>query len=239
MKGIRTWVQFPSPPPLLIKLYKYKDKDMNKIIYLIRHSGTFVKINGYDNLPFEDQSKNMILSVYAERKAEKLGKTPEFNNIDAVYCSNSVRAIATAKYISFQNNDISLNVQDELNERKFGVKYIEELPDGFIQKQFEDDSYKLENGESLKEVNLRIKKYIENEILSCNNYSKVAIVMHGIAIMTYLKKFCNVTFNNDVFKVTYNNKVIYNSVLKAPEVFKLEFDDKNNVVDIENIKVGD
>ena len=63
--------------------------------------------------------------------------------------------------------------------------------------------------------------------------------MHGIAIMTYLKNFCNVTFNNDVFKVTYNNKVIYNSVLKAPEVFKLEFDDKNNVVDIENIKVGD
>lgn len=209
---------------------------MNKIVYLIRHSGPFVKINGYDKLPFEIQSNNMILSADAERKAKKLSKLPELNNIDAVYCSNSVRAIATAKYIAYQNNDISLNVQDELNERKFGIKYINELPNGFIQKQFEDESYKLENGESLKEVNLRIKKYIENEILNSNNYSKVAIVMHGIAIMTYLKNFCNVTFDKDVFKVMYSNKVIYNSVLKAPEVFKLEFNEEKNIVNIENVK---
>lgn len=212
---------------------------MNKIVYLIRHSGPFVKINGYDKLPFEIQSNNMILSADAEKKAEKLSKLPELNNIDAVYCSNSARAIATAKYIAYQNNDISLNVQDELNERKFGIKYINELPNGFIQKQFEDESYKLENGESLKEVNLRIKKYIENEILNSNNYAKVAIVMHGIAIMTYLKNFCNVTFNNDVFKVLYSNKVIYNSVLKAPEVFKLEFNEEKNIVNIENVDVGD
>lgn len=34
-----------------------------KIIYLIRHSGLFVKLQNFDNEPFAEISKNMILSV--------------------------------------------------------------------------------------------------------------------------------------------------------------------------------
>lgn len=206
---------------------------MNKIIYLIRHSGPFVKINDYENLPFEEQSKNMILSVQAEKKAKIVSKISQLKNLDAVYSSNSSRAIETAKYITYENN-LNLNVENSLNERKFGIKYISELPDGYINRQFEDENYKLENGESLAQVKKRIKSFVD-KILEVNSIKRVGIVLHGIGIMAYIQCFCDVIFKDDSFKITFNNKVVFNNVMKAPEVFKLEFDENKSMVSIENI----
>ena len=38
-------------------------------------------------------------------------------NIDLIWCSNYVRAIATSKYIAYENN-ININIDERLNERK-------------------------------------------------------------------------------------------------------------------------
>lgn len=206
---------------------------MNKIIYLIRHSGPFVKINDYENLPFEEQSKNMILSVEAEKKAEIISKISELQNLDAVYSSNSSRAIETAKYIAYENN-INLNVENDLNERKFGVKYISELPNGYIKRQFEDESYKLKNGESLFEIKARIKNFVE-DILENDNINRVGIVLHGIGLMAYIQSLAYVVFRDDYFKIIFNDKVVFNNIMKAPEIFKLEFDENKSIVSIENV----
>lgn len=205
---------------------------MNKVIYLIRHSGPFVKINDYENLPFEEQSKNMILSVEAEKKAEIVSKIPELKNLDAIYCSNSSRAIETAKYIAYENS-LNLNVENDLNERKFGIMYINEIPDGYIKRQFEDENYKIKNGESLVEVKERIKNFID-DILE-NNINRVGIVLHGIGLMAYIQNFADVVFKNDAFKITFNNNIVFNNIMKTPEIFKLEFDKNKDVVSIENV----
>jgi 2,3-bisphosphoglycerate-dependent phosphoglycerate mutase len=206
---------------------------MNKVIYLIRHSGPFVKINDYENLPFEEQSKNMILSVEAEKKAEIVSKISELKNLDAIYCSNSSRAIETAKYIAYENS-LKLNVVNALNERRFGIKYINELPEGYIKRQFEDENYKLKNGESLFEVKARIKDFV-NEILENDSINRVGIVLHGIGLMAYIQCFCDVLFKEDNFKITFNNNIVFNNIMKAPEIFKLEFDKNKNIVSIENV----
>lgn len=205
---------------------------MSKVIYLIRHSGPFVKINNYENLPFEEQSKNMILSVEAEKKAEIVSKIPELKNLDAIYCSNSSRAIETAKYIAYENS-LNLNVVNDLNERKFGIMYINEIPDGYIKRQFEDENYKIKNGESLVEVKERIKNFID-DILE-NNINRVGIVLHGIGLMAYIQNFADVVFKNDAFKITFNNNIVFNNIMKTPEIFKLKFDKNKNVVSIENV----
>ena len=206
---------------------------MNKTIYLIRHSGPFVKINGYENLPFEEQSKNMILSVEAEKKAELVSKISELKNLDAVYCSNSSRAIETAKYIAHENS-LKLNVVNDLNERKFGIKYLNELPDGYIKRQFEDENYKLKNGESLFEVKARIENFVD-DILENDNINRVGIVLHGIGLMAYIQSLAYVVFRDDYFKIIFNDKVVFNNIMKAPEIFKLEFDENKSIVSIENV----
>ena len=63
------------------------------------------------------QNEKAFLSVSGEKKAEELSKHFELHNIDAVYSSNYVRALETAKYIALENNTI-INVDDRFNERK-------------------------------------------------------------------------------------------------------------------------
>ena len=88
------------------------------IIYLIRHSEQ-MRITGTYAASEDAQLKNekIILSIEGERKAKELSEKEELNNIDVLYSSNYVRAIATAKYIADKNN-ISINVDERLGERK-------------------------------------------------------------------------------------------------------------------------
>lgn len=88
------------------------------IIYLIRHSEQ-LKMKGSYLASEDEQVKNekIILSIEGERKAKEFSEKEELKNIDVLYSSNYVRAIATAKYIA-GNNNIDINVDDRLGERK-------------------------------------------------------------------------------------------------------------------------
>lgn len=205
---------------------------MKKIIYLIRHSGPFVDLVYNNKITFEETSKNMILSVEAEEKIKKLSEITELQNIDVIYSSSSARAIASAKYIAHKNN-LPINIEDNFNERIFGIKFIEELPEKFIVNQFKDEIYKLPNGESLKDVKQRLIKGI-NKILEDDNHQRTVIVLHGIALMTFIKLYCNVEYDEKTFKITKDDKILYDDMIKAPDLFKLEIEN-NKLITLENI----
>lgn len=211
---------------------------MNKLVYCIRHAGSFVKINQGKTPTFFEQNVDMILSVDAEEKARKMSEAKQLQNIDSVYCSNSVRAIQTAKYIAYKNGNMEVNVENALNERCFGVKYIKELPCDYIKRQYDDFDYKLENGESINEVKERITRFIDENIL-VKNFSKVAVVLHGVNLTAYLTNFCKVSFLNDQFKILFNNDLVYDGILKSPDIFELEFDYNNKIQSVKNIKIGE
>lgn len=87
-------------------------------IYLIRHSEQLKIENEFENDENSQISnEKIILSVEGERKAQELSQIKELNNIDVLWSSNYVRAIATAKYIAQQNN-IEINIDKNFNERK-------------------------------------------------------------------------------------------------------------------------
>ena len=87
-------------------------------VYLIRHSDQ-LKIENKIVKNEESQISNekIILSVEGEKKAQEISKLKELNNIDILWSSNYVRAIATAKYIAEQNH-IEINIDESFNERK-------------------------------------------------------------------------------------------------------------------------
>lgn len=205
---------------------------MNKTLYLIRHSSPFVEIENYDdyeNVLWEEYNKNMILSVLGEEKASKLCCIEELKNIKNIYSSNSFRAISTAKYLS-ESNHTKIKLDDRINERIFGVKYLNELPKDFTERSFLDKNYKIKNGESLNDMDCRFNEFIK-EVLNKDN-DKTIIVIHGIMLLSYLQNNCDFEFENGKTFANYNNKIIVNEKPKSPGVYKITYQDAK-VVDID------
>ena len=208
------------------------------IVYISRHSQPFRKLLGEYKVNEIEQIRNEknSLSVDGEKYADQMSNCPELLNVESLYSSHYVRAMATAKYIA-EKNGIELNVDERLGERRFGVNNISELPSTFFEDQFRNWDYKLTNGESVNEVSKRMNEAL-SEILDVNRDKKIAIISHGTAISAMLKKWCNIKLNEEtkLVDIYFNNKLVFDGNWKCPELFKLEFDDNNNLISIKNIK---
>lgn len=204
------------------------------IIYLMRHSrGNFERTFINTDESFQIENEKYILSVEGERKAKKYAKLDELKNIDYVVSSNYVRAMSTAKYIAHFNN-IPLYIDDDFNERKFGVDDIRKIPQDFFKKQMEDENYKLDNGESRLEVKKRMLKGLV-KVMKKNLDKRIVIVSHASSIAFMLTKWCRVEMIDSKYVIKFKDKIILNG-FDAPELLKLEFDDKHKLVNITKIK---
>ncbi len=205
-----------------------------KYIYLIRHSSPFVEIenyNDYKNVLWDEYNKNMILSVEGEEKAKKLCDIKELKNIKNIYSSNSFRAIGTAKYLSELNNT-KIKLDDRINERNLGVKYINDLPDDYTKHSFNDKNFKVYDGETLNDVDSRFNDFIK-DILKEND--KTILVIHGIILLSFLQNNCEFEYNENKILVKYNNEVIIDGNPKSPGVYKIVYNDDNKIIQISNI----
>jgi len=201
---------------------------------LIRHSAPFVDIDNYEdykNVKWCNYNRNMILSVKGEENAKKLCNVEELKNIDDIYASDSFRAIGTAKYISEQN-DLKIKLDSRINERDFGVERIADLPDNFNKLSFDNKNFKINKGESLNNVDNRFKSFI-NDILDTNS-SKFVIILHGIILLSYLETICNdFKFDGKNFDIKFKNNIILNGIPKNPSIYKIEFNENREIINVE------
>lgn len=95
---------------------------MTTTIYLIRHSIPFKEHIGAKNAneSILIENEKSPLSIAGEKLAEEKSLQEEFKNLDIVYSSNYVRAMATAKYFASVNN-LKVNIDESFNERIHGV----------------------------------------------------------------------------------------------------------------------
>ena len=210
-------------------------------VYLIRHS---VRFNSNKILQYNtNQNKTLknekiILSVEGERRAEILSNEKELQNIDIVYTSNCVRTLQTAKYL-LKKQDLGVNIDERFDEKRTGKPNDDIVKDWWL-KQYIDENYKPEGGESQKEVRLRFTEAF-NDVLKANKGKRIAIFSHGYAITFFLMTWCKFKYNTikDNLQFYFRNKKIFDKKLNAPEVFKLEFDENNKIIDITNIEFKD
>lgn len=205
--------------------------EKSTVVYLIRHSEQ-LKINGIKNLKEEEQISNekIILSVDGEKKAFEISQIEEMSKIDAIWSSNYVRAISTAKYIA-DRNEIPINIEKDLGERKLGnLKTLQELGKDkkytYTKEQLLDDKLKNKDGESREEVNRRMSIFL-NKILDENRGGRVALVSHGAAIKYLLMNWCML---DEFVNIRYKDKIID---IKSPGIVKMKFVGRN----LENLKV--
>ncbi len=202
-------------------------------IYLIRHSEPFKDHRGIeeDNESLLFKNIKTPLSIYGEKYAEEISLNDEFSNIDIVWSSNYVRAMSTAKYFAYKNN-LKVNISDQLGERIHGVDSWDQLPEDFERHQFEDFNYKIGTGECGNEVKERLLNFI-NRLLDNNKGKRIIVVGHATATAFLLSNWMNINYSGNY---SFNEKEIFNGVWNYCETFKLEFDDNNNLINIENIK---
>ncbi len=208
---------------------------METVVYLIRHSevtphANIKNISMHDNR--QSSNEKAFLSVSGEKRAEKLSKHKELQNIDAVYSSTYVRCLETAKYIALENNTI-INIDDRLNERKIGE--IGEMTNTeFERLQRKDFDFKLSGGESLNQTKKRVVEAMKN-ILMFEAGNRVAIVSHAVAITTLLTAWCETGYNvDDNIILSYEDETIIDGRYTAPMMFKVTFDGMN-VKEVKNI----
>ena len=208
-------------------------------IYLIRHSvrmpiSNIESCNTYQNNVI--RYEKIILNSEGEKRAKLLCEKSELQNIDVLYTSNCVRTLQTAKYMMELQN-LKANIDERLDERRVGVPNNDLYPDWF-ERQYLDENYKTEGGESQKEVRERIDNII-SEILKKYKNKRIAIFTHGYAITFYLLKYCKLlSIDDKKLKLEFNNKIVFNKILNAPELFKLEFDN-DKLINIELIEFDD
>lgn len=206
---------------------------METTIYLMRHSEPLKSHMGI-RLTKESllqENEKAPLSINGEKRAEEFAKKDEFKDLNSVWSSNYVRAMSTAKYFASANN-LKVNIDERLNERRHGVMSYDELPIDFEEKQINDINYKVGNGENQKEVQGRMFAALQ-DILNANRGKRVVIISHATAITFLLKKWCD---------IQYPNKYIFQDLFfdgdwDYLETFKLTFDENNNLISINNMKI--
>lgn len=172
-------------------------------------------------------SEKAFLSVSGEKEAEKLSKNKNLEGFDAIYSSNYVRTLETAKYIALENNTV-IHIDDRFNERIIGNLEPMEVSELRVL-QAKNFDFKLPNGESLNEVKKRSQKALK-ELLNNEIGNKVLILSHPITIMAILTTWCEMGFNFESDMIlSYNDKTIVDSNFNFSNIIKLEFDDMNLV----------
>lgn len=172
------------------------------------------------------------LSIEGENKAESLTKLEELQEVGVIYSSGYASAIATSKYIA-EKLELSINVDNKLNERKIGL--LEDKTLRFFKEQQEHDfNYRLSGGESINSTKTRITNAI-NAILNNNKDSNILVVTHSTAIMSYLLNYCEKGYNlDDRLILNYNDNVIVDGTTTGLDIFKIEIEN-TEITNIEKI----
>lgn len=195
----------------------------------MRHSEPFkpTNINNSDSL--QQQNEKWPLTISGEKRAEQMSQNRELSDFDIVVSSHYVRAIATAKYFAKDK----VLVDESFGERKFGVNTWKELPQDFERKQFTDFDYHLETGESLNDV-IKREYHSLTDILNQYGNKKVLIVGHATAFTALFYKWCGIENTNNY---VFHGHTFFDGKWDYCETFKLEFDNDNKLISIENMKV--
>ncbi|WP_270641951.1 histidine phosphatase family protein [Paraclostridium sordellii] len=184
---------------------------MNKI-YFVRHAKPDFSVHDDLTRPLTDKgiidSKNIC-----EFLKEK--------SINKIYSSPYKRAIDTLKELA-QNLNIKIEVVDDFRERKISNIWIEDF-NKFSKSQWENFEYKLNDGESLNEVQSRNIKAL-HKILNENSNQNIVIGTHGTALSTIINYY-DKTF--DYLSFTKIKDVM-------PFIVCMEFE-KTNVLNIDYI----
>ncbi len=184
-------------------------------IYFVRHAQPDFNVKCDITRPLTDKGIKDCIKVLEFFKDK---------NIDIIFSSPYKRAIDTIKpFANFIHKDIK--IVEDFKERKIDSCWIEDF-EQFSKKQWEDFNYKLTDGESLKEVQDRNIKELNNLLHNFNDKT-LLVGTHGTALSTIIN--------------FYDKSFLYESFKKIkdimPLIVKFEFFDNKQLKSIKYYKI--
>lgn len=166
---------------------------MNNItaVYFVRHAAP--NYNNHDDMTRE-------LTVQGLRDRKLVTDFLSDKNIYVALSSPYKRAVDTIKEFA-DLKKLQIQLIDDFRERKVGNEWIENFND-FCKKQWKDFDFKLSDGESLKEVQRRNIRALNNA-LEIHKGKNIVIGSHGTALSTVINFFDN-SFGYDEFNEIKN-----------------------------------
>ena len=149
---------------------------MNRV-YFVRHAKPDFSI--HDDL-------TRPLTQEGLKDSKKVAEYFRDKNVSKIYSSPYKRSIDTIKEVS---NIFKLDIEivEDFRERKISNDWIEDFT-SFTQNQWNDFEYKLNNGETLNEVQCRNIREL-HRILMENNEQNIIIGTHGTALSTIINYY--------------------------------------------------
>lgn len=148
-------------------------------VYFIRHAEPdFDHYNDYER-GLSDKGKQDRYLVSSFLKDKK---------IHAVFSSPYLRAVETVRPFA-ESQNLSIQLVDDFRERKITDHWIADF-DSFARQQWQDFTYKLPDGESLKDVQLRNISAL-NQLLISNAGQNIVVGIHGTALSTIIHYYDN------------------------------------------------
>lgn len=160
-------------------------------VYFVRHAQSDNTVRDDRSRPLTDEGKNDTRSV-----AELL----KSRNIGFIASSPYIRTIDTVGLYSLWTG-LDVNIYEDLRERNAGGWHGDRFFD-FIEKQWADFDYHIEDGESLREVQERNIRALK-DLLAEHDGENIAVATHGTALSTMLNYYYP-RFDFECFKKIVN-----------------------------------
>lgn len=194
-------------------------------IYLLRHGET--EYNKH-NLYIGGKTSNLPINETGILQSKKLGDWFLKNNIlfDHAFCSTATRAKQTLEHILEKTLITSVQYSKDLEELSQGDWEGQLRENIYTPEQLRiinSNNYKFKapNGESQEEVENRMYKYIDDEILKIQS-GKILIVSHGIAIKCLLRKILNST-PSMTYKIKISNTSLSKLLYSSQKAWEIEY----------------
>lgn len=186
--------------------------------YLLKNEIRYLK-----ETPKERQKELLPLSFKGEKTASEFLKIDGIKNTKRIYASNYISMINTAKYLSEELN-VPIWVEEKLKERRIGI--LGSNSEHFLKEMQEHDfNYKFHNGESLYNVQERMKEVLK-DILFRHPDETIAVFSHDVALEALFATWCEKGYNLDNQMIlNFKEEVIMDGVFHPFRIFKLEFED--------------
>lgn len=184
-------------------------------LYFVRHS----------KIQYTHDDYSRPLSAEGKLSVALVTKAFEDIDIDAIVSSPYVRVLDTIQGVAKMKN-LEIEMYDDLRERKVAHTFIDDFQ-SFTVNQWSDFEFKLDGGESLKEVQERGSAAIK-DVLSKYDGKNVIVGTHGTFMSINLKYF------DDRIDFDFWRQV------KMPDIYKASFkmtSEGYEMVSLENIEL--
>ncbi len=205
---------------------------MKRIYFISNNLMSSLNVVYPKDISLYEAREKTLLSKKGDLRALHLLKLKDLESVELIYSSSYVSALMTSKYLAEEKN-LKVFVDERLNERIVGDLGSNEHR--FLKGMQEHDfNYKLNNGESIKDVHQRMTSFFK--MLLQRKENSIAVFTHNIALMSLCLNWCPKDYNaEDRLVLASDDDVLFDGFFHDLDLIEVCYDDSKRLESIHRI----